>query len=212
MSTHTHTVDYGAGAEQCVRARMTPIDRRHFVDDVCSFFKYTYMTWMSAPKCSVCVDAPVCVSGEGACACSLHTRTAGHRSPTAAELALGVGTVEMYACAQCARPEKFARHRDVTQLLRTRYANFSQFEFSSKCLRTGRCGEYSQLFAAILQAYGFDMRLTFDLADHIWNEWYEPATATWIHCDSCEASVDQPLLYESGLSAVLSTDVGSNKL
>jgi hypothetical protein len=56
-------VDYGDAAEQHVRS-MTAADRRKFVEDTCSFFKYTFMTWMNAPKCGVCVDAPATVASK----------------------------------------------------------------------------------------------------------------------------------------------------
>ena len=48
------------------------------------------------------------------------------------------------------------------------------------------------------QVFEFEFRLTYDMADHIWCEYFNRRTLHWSHCDPCEASMDRPLLYEKG--------------
>jgi len=93
--------------------------------------------------------------------------------------------VENYGCRNknCDYQFQFIRHDDPAILLTT---------------RTGRCGEWANCFLLILRALGYDSRLVIDTTDHVWNEIWSSSQERWIHVDSCEATVDKPLLYEVG--------------
>ena len=64
--------------------------------------------------------------------------------------------------------------------------------------KTGRCGEWANLFGCILYACGFKTRLVSNYEDHVWNEFYNEEEKRWIHVDPCEAAYDTPLVYEQG--------------
>jgi len=49
---------------------------------------------------------------------------------------------------------------------------------------------------------GFDCRLAVDWTDHVWTE--VRLDGKWVHCDSCEGSMDAPLTYEAGWGKKLS--------
>jgi peptide-N4-(N-acetyl-beta-glucosaminyl)asparagine amidase len=100
-----------------------------------------------------------------------------------------------------------------TELFRCRNCNsYTRFPRYNKALwvtsmRRGRCGEYSMLLYRMLRSVGYEkIRYVVDWADHLWVEiWLgdnvgDYATAKngrWVHCDPCEATVDEPLLYVS---------------
>ena len=80
--------------------------------------------------------------------------------------------------------------------------------------RRGRCGEYSVLMLLFLEGLEYDTRYILDREDHVSRArcdmlccvsvtyyanqvWVEVLVGgSWIHVDPCEASVDEPLLYE----------------
>lgn len=45
---------------------------------------------------------------------------------------------------------------------------------------------------------GLVTRCVHDETDHVWNEVWSHKNSCWMHADSCEASLNEPLLYESG--------------
>ncbi|XP_024086209.1 peptide-N(4)-(N-acetyl-beta-glucosaminyl)asparagine amidase isoform X2 [Cimex lectularius] len=98
-------------------------------------------------------------------------------------------TVEIYKCPTCSRTYLFPRYSDADILLTQ---------------RTGRCSEWAQCFTLMCKALGWDSRFVYDVTDHVWTEIYSTLQQRWIHVDSCEAVVDQPLLYELGWKKKLS--------
>ena len=60
--------------------------------------------------------------------------------------------------------------------------------------RRGRCGEYSILLMRMLDLLGYQARWVVDWADHVWCEVW--VNDQWVHMDPCEASVNEPLIYE----------------
>tara|TARA_A100001035_G_scaffold190244_1_gene151900 strand:- start:642 stop:1082 length:441 start_codon:yes stop_codon:yes gene_type:complete len=61
--------------------------------------------------------------------------------------------------------------------------------------RRGRCGEYSILTLRLLERLGYRTRYIVDWADHVWVEVHLDDDGRWVHVDSCEASIDEPLIY-----------------
>ena len=63
--------------------------------------------------------------------------------------------------------------------------------------REGRCGEWANCFGAILRSFDFQVRECHNVfEDHVWVE--VKSFGRWMHCDPCEDSIDQPLLYMLG--------------
>ena len=97
------------------------------------------------------------------------------------ERAHEAGRTELYICSQsnCSQTSRFPRYNAVCKVLET---------------RRGRCGEYSVLLMRMLDLLGYQARWTVDWADHVWCE--VKVEDQWIHMDPCEASVNEPLIYE----------------
>lgn len=94
-----------------------------------------------------------------------------------------LGLVQMHRCSQCQHLSPFPRYEDLNILLET---------------RRGRCGEWANVFTLFCYCMGWDARIVFDEADHVWTEVYSVGQKRWLHCDSCENICDQPEVYESG--------------
>jgi len=107
------------------------------------------------------------------------------RPPSDEERSHGAGRVESFVCcAGCGSAEtRFPRYNDVAKLLQT---------------RRGRCGEWANAFTAVCRALRLRARYVLDWSDHVWTEVWSPTLRRWVHCDSCEAAWDTPLLYEEG--------------
>lgn len=67
--------------------------------------------------------------------------------------------------------------------------------------RTGRCGEWANVFTLFCRVICLPTRYVLDFTDHVWTEVY---IGKWIHVDCCEGILDQPLLYEAGWNKKLS--------
>lgn len=132
------------------------------------WFKVDYFRWMNSPECEQCH-----VSTEGI----------GSTAPSTDEKAFGAGHVEVYKCPQCASRIRFPRYNDPSKLMDT---------------RIGRCGEWANVFTLMCRSMGFEARHVYDWTDHVWTEVFLESKNQWVHCDSCEASMDAPLVYESG--------------
>lgn len=141
------------------------------------WFANQFFSWFQAPACELC--------GQDLDSCGSSLNVEGKQ-------------VEHYICnnssasggqnGSCQFTYDFIRHNDPAILMTT---------------RRGRCGEWANCFFVFLKALDYDARIVFDSTDHVWNEvWSEPKQR-WIHVDSCENSIDNPLLYEAGWSKKL---------
>ncbi|KAH9424734.1 Peptide-N(4)-(N-acetyl-beta- glucosaminyl)asparagine amidase [Dermatophagoides pteronyssinus] len=91
--------------------------------------------------------------------------------------------IEVYKCPECSAIIEFPRYNHAGRLLET---------------RRGRCGEWALCFAYICFVFGYDIRMVNHVDDHVWTEIYSDHQKRWLHCDPCENSFDNPLLYECG--------------
>ena len=114
--------------------------------------------------------------------CKSKTTSAGADRPTHQELQFGASVVELHKCPGCGFMNRFPRYNDPVKLLET---------------RGGRCGEWANCFGLVLTAMGLENRYVLDFTDHVWNE-IQLEPGVWKHCDSCENSFDNPLMYEAG--------------
>jgi peptide-N4-(N-acetyl-beta-glucosaminyl)asparagine amidase len=90
---------------------------------------------------------------------------------------------EIYNCTGCNSECRFPRFNNPAKLCET---------------RTGRCGEWANLFGAVLKALDYEVRFVDNFEDHVWNEYWSQSLNRWVHIDSCENAWDTPLMYEQG--------------
>ncbi|KAF9392300.1 hypothetical protein CPB97_002450 [Podila verticillata] len=140
------------------------------------WFKNDFFQWVNEPPCITCQGKTTFIAGA---------------VPTPQERADGAGMVETYRCSQsCIEVTRFPRYGGVSKIL---------FE-----TRRGRCGEWAHTFTVCCRALGYKARYVHDTTDHVWTEVWSEHKKRWIHCDSCEAAYDQPLLYSTGWGKTLS--------
>jgi peptide-N4-(N-acetyl-beta-glucosaminyl)asparagine amidase len=149
-----------------------------FVVELLKWFKHEFFEWCDKPKCSKCSQT------------GTNMTCIGMAKPTEDDLEFGANRVEMYQCANCYNARtQFPRYNNCVKLLET---------------RTGRCGEYANAFTLLLRALNYEARYVMDWTDHVWTEVWSEEQNRWIHCDSCEASFDEPRLYSEGWGKKLS--------
>ncbi|EFJ50495.1 hypothetical protein VOLCADRAFT_103955 [Volvox carteri f. nagariensis] len=141
------------------------------------WFKTEFFTWVDTLPCHRCG--------------STATRFGGAAQPQPDDLAGGANRVELHHCSTCGTATRFPRYNDPGRLLQP------------GC-RRGRCGEWANAFLLCCRAAGLTARYVSDWSDHVWTEYYSHRMRRWIHMDSCEASYDQPLLYEAGWGKAVS--------
>ncbi|KAF8940626.1 hypothetical protein BGZ47_007683 [Haplosporangium gracile] len=141
------------------------------------WFKNEFFTWVNQPPCTRCESSTTSIGGV---------------APTAQERQQGAGVVETYKCTapDCHQITRFPRYGGMSKVL---------FE-----TRRGRCGEWANCFTICCRALGYKARFVHDTTDHVWTEVWSEHKQRWIHCDSCEAAYDQPLLYTTGWGKTLS--------
>lgn len=153
--------------------------RDFLVKSLLYWFKYDFFTWCNQPKCQNCdIIAEKYIRSD---------------NPTSEESKFLASRCEVYLCANCNKEIRFARYNDPSKLCET---------------KTGRCGEWANLFGAILRALNFDVRFVDNFEDHVWNEYYSEHLKRWVHVDSCENAFDTPLVYEQGWGRDLTIILG----
>lgn len=93
-----------------------------------------------------------------------------------------VPKTEIHTCNNCGARQIYPRYNDVLQIAKT---------------RTGRCGEWSIFFGAVLSSISLQSRIANDYLDHCWNEVL--LDGKWIHVDSTfqyPDSFNNPHYYE----------------
>lgn len=150
------------------------------------WFKREFFKWIDKPACWSCQADPKYVN------------LVQVGVPTRSEIQNGAATrVEVYGCQQCGAMIRFPRYEDPAYLL--------------SVSRKGRCGEWAKAFTMCLVALGLDARMVHDWTDHVWAEVWCEDTRRWVHADSCEESLDQPLLYEEGWGKKLTYCIATHK-
>lgn len=135
------------------------------------WFKNQFFTWFDAPECWSCSAGTM--------------RMVAMCQPSEEEIKYKASRTEQYVCRTCRAATRFPRYNDPAKLLQT---------------RRGRCGEWANAFTLIARAVGLKVRAVHDWTDHVWTEVYcrDHEGGAWIHADSCEDVMDEPLLYEKG--------------
>ncbi|AET40921.1 peptide-N4-(N-acetyl-beta-glucosaminyl)asparagine amidase Ecym_7068 [Eremothecium cymbalariae DBVPG len=137
------------------------------VKELLRYFKEDFFTWCDRPKCTVCDSVEF-------------QRAVGQGMPNQDEAQYECGVVELYHCDKCGGVTRFPRYNDPIKLLET---------------RTGRCGEWCNLFTLVLKSFGIETRYIWNKEDHVWCEVYSNYLKRWVHVDSCEKSFDEPFIY-----------------
>ncbi|XP_046997587.1 peptide-N(4)-(N-acetyl-beta-glucosaminyl)asparagine amidase isoform X1 [Schistocerca americana] len=125
------------------------------------------------------VDSPKCWFCQG------ETKFRGHSS----DPKYNGDRAEVYMCTLCREVTLFVRYNKTEKLLET---------------RKGRCSEWANCFALLCKSLGWDVRVVYDVTDHLWVEVFSVSQQRWIHCDPCENAYDKPLMYEVGWKKNLS--------
>ena len=149
-----------------------------YIKELLHWFKKNFFSWCNKPKCPKC----------NLCENNIISSQIENK-PTKEEEKNLAYRVEIYKCEKCKYDNiRFPRYNNPLKLLET---------------KTGRCGEWANLFGCILNACGYKTRFIDNFEDHVWNEYYNEEEKRWIHIDSCEEAYDQPLLYEQGWGRIM---------
>ena len=140
--------------------------------ELLDWFKSKFFSWMDKPRCAQCNATSTLLTNGGA-------------TPSSEE-AKGLATrTEIFTCSICGFQTRFPRFNHPAALLAS---------------KSGRCGEWSNCFALIARAVGFEVRRVYDSADHVWVEVWMEHRREWMHADPCENAYGKPLLYAIGWS------------
>lgn len=139
----------------------------NLVKELLRYFKDDFFTWCDKPICHTCGNND-------------NQNMTSVDQANAEEQRYQCGPVEIYHCNACGNSTRFPRYNDPIKLLDT---------------RTGRCGEWCNLFTLILKSFGLEVRYVVNREDHVWCEYFSPFLKRWVHVDSCEKAFDQPYIY-----------------
>lgn len=159
------------------------MSQHDYIKVLLHWFKRNFFTWCDKPICSGCKSNQHCN----------YLRT---DNPNDSESIFIASRTEVFKCNQCHSEVRFPRYNKALKLLET---------------KTGRCGEWANLFGCILNAVGYEVRFVDNFEDHVWNEFYSEEEKRWIHVDPCEEAFDTPLLYEQGWGRVMSIILAYHK-
>lgn len=149
----------------------------YLVKELLRYFKQDFFTWCNKPKCIRCGN-------------DSNMEYSGSSGPNSEEAKYECGNVvELYRCNVEGYITRFPRYNDPIKLLET---------------RTGRCGEWCNLFTLILKTFGLEARYIWNKEDHVWCEFYSPNLKRWVHVDSCEQSFDEPHIYSQNWNKKMS--------
>ena len=172
-----------AKIKELIPKRPSGSTSEQYVKILLKWFKKDFFSWCNKPKC------PQCGQND-----KNMTFLNSDENPSSEEDKKFLAyRIEKYLCNNCKREVKFVRYHKTIKLLET---------------RTGRCGEWSNLFGGILYTCGFKTRLINNFEDHVWNEFYNEEEKRWIHVDPCEEAYDTPLVYEQGWGRVMTFILG----
>lgn len=157
-------------AKESFTKKEHPTFRHALFKQLLHWFKHSFYKWVDKPECW---------------SCGKETKLVDVLQPSPSEAKYKASRTELFRCVSCGAESRFPRYNDVGKLLET---------------RKGRCGEWAQTFTLSARALGFRVRAVHDWTDHVWTEVYLPddVSGRWIHADSCEDIMDEPLLYEQG--------------
>ena len=173
--------------------------------ELLNWFKQDFFSWFNTAHCNACNVAMI------------HN---GLENPTREDLFFGAERVESYKCAACGKTDRFPRYNDPGDDLPISLHNYFHIDLRSHFLkktgklletRKGRCGEWANCFTLICRSLNYDARYILDWTDHVWTEVYSEKQKRWLHCDSCEAACDKPLLYEAGWGKKLTYVIAFSK-
>jgi peptide-N4-(N-acetyl-beta-glucosaminyl)asparagine amidase len=116
-----------------------------FVKSLLAWFKKDYFTWCDKPLCTLC----------GTKSEQLITTD----KPNEEENKWLCSRTEVYKCT-CGNICRFPRYNNPKKLSET---------------RTGRCGEWANLFGCILRSFKYEVRFVDNFEDHVWNEYWSEA-------------------------------------
>ncbi|KAL6945037.1 hypothetical protein ACO0QE_002480 [Hanseniaspora vineae] len=148
------------------------------VKELLRYFKEDFFTWTNQPNCAQCGN-------------NTNQQFKGADRPTPEEQRDDrlLSVVEVYECTNCQTKTRFPRYNSPYMLLKT---------------KTGRCGEWANMFLFILKSFGITSRYIWNREDHVWSEYYNDKEKRWIHLDSCENSYDQPFIYSKNWNKKMS--------
>lgn len=144
-----------------------------FIKALLHWFKNDFFSWCDAPICNNSDCKSKNIKGK-------YSKT---DTPNEEEKQGQASRVEIFDCPNCGSQLRFPRYNNPINLITS---------------RTGRCGEWANLFGAIISFFGYNTRFVENFEDHVWNEYYSKHQKRWIHLDSCENAYDTPLVYEQG--------------
>ena len=112
------------------------------VKSLLAWFRKEFYSWCDQPICKICKLKGIYVESQTA---------------NSEELRWLASRTEIYNCTKCNTKLRFPRYNHPEKLMET---------------QTGRCGEWANLFGAILRAYNFEVRFIDNFEDHVWNEYW----------------------------------------